>query len=206
MDETPAAPRSSEMLTASRSVWAHRRSRIWTVTDLHRRIAAVLVSRRHAAHGAGVDRWRWSGTIRSTGGAGIVLATTPAQANSRIANGIALHLVDGHLGSMSLDELDEAAAFAWWDLDVGDLSESLKERAQLILGNIARQTSDEDSGVVRISELVHRLGLLLLLLAAIEWLHWWLTHGWIAHRTSTTRHPSHVHASHWTSLVLRGRS
>ena len=112
-----------------------------------------------------------------------------------------MHLVDGHLGSMTLDELYKTATLARRDLDVGDLAKPLEERAQLIFGNVARQTSDEDSGIVGVSELVHWLRLLLLL-TTVEW-HGRLTHWWISHRAST-RHP-HVHASHWASLVLRSR-
>lgn len=58
---------------------------------------------------------------------------------------------------MALDKLDEATALARRDLDVGDLAESLEERAELILGDVARQAADEDGGVVGVSELVHRL-------------------------------------------------
>ena len=82
MDDTPVAPRLPEMLTASTSVWSRRETRDWAVADLHRRVAAVLVSRRHAAHGAWIDGWRWSRAVRRTGRARVVLAATPAQANS----------------------------------------------------------------------------------------------------------------------------
>lgn len=58
---------------------------------------------------------------------------------------------------MSLDELDETTALSWWDLDVGDFPEALEEGAQLILGYVSRETSNEDSGVVGVSKLVHGL-------------------------------------------------
>jgi hypothetical protein len=58
---------------------------------------------------------------------------------------------------VAVNELDEAAALAGGNLDVSDLAESLEEAAKLILGNVAAEASDEDSGVVRVSELVHLL-------------------------------------------------
>ena len=209
MDETPAAPRFSVILTASPSVMPHRRSRDWTVTNLHRSVAAVLVRRRHTTHRR-IDRWRRGGAVRSAGRARVVLAASPAQAYSRISDGIALHLVDGHLGSVALDELDETAALARWNLDIGDLTKSLEERAQFILSDVAREASHEDSGIVGICELIHwlRLLLLLLLLTTVEWLHGWLSHRWIAHGTAATatRH-THIHAAtHRSTFVLGSRS
>jgi hypothetical protein len=59
---------------------------------------------------------------------------------------------------VALDELDKAAALSRGDLDVCDLAESLEERAELILSDVARQTTNEDSGVVGVGELVHGLG------------------------------------------------
>jgi hypothetical protein len=58
---------------------------------------------------------------------------------------------------MAMDELHETAAFAGRDLDVGDFSESLEERAKLILSDVARQAANEHGGVVRVRELVHGL-------------------------------------------------
>jgi len=97
------------------------------------------------------------GRSRSVRGANsrVVLGAAPAQADSRVANGIALHLVDGHFGSMAVDKLDEAAALAGGDLDVGDLSKALEERSKLILGNIAREPADKHRRVVWVGELVH---------------------------------------------------
>jgi len=56
---------------------------------------------------------------------------------------------------MAVDELDEATALARWDLDVGDLSESLEEGSELILSDVARKPAHEDGRVVRVGELVH---------------------------------------------------
>jgi hypothetical protein len=39
---------------------------------------------------------------------------------------------------MTLDELNEATTLSRWDLDIRDLAETLEERAELILGYIAR--------------------------------------------------------------------
>ena len=107
---------------------------------------------------------------------------------------------------MTLNKLDEAAALARWDLDVGDLAKALEERAKFILGDIARQTTDEDRGVVRIRELIHRLRLTSIVgrhgrLSAHLLTHL-LTHllvhlRRIAHRSAHHR----VHAT-WSALIL----
>lgn len=162
------------------------------LTDLHRRKAAVLVRRRHS-HGR-VDRWRRGRAVRSTGRTGVVLRAAPAQTNTRVADWVALHLIDGHFSSVSLHELNEAAALSRWNLDVGDLAEALEERAKLILGDVARQTTDEDRRVVGISELVHRLGS-----SVVS--HWGTTHG---RRVHGTRH-THRGVSDSMVLVLRSR-
>ena len=120
-------------------------------------IVAILVLRRHAHRR--IDRRRWCRAVRSSSRPRVVLASAPAKTNSRIADRVALHLVDGHLSSMSLNELHETATLSRRDLDVGDLAKALEERAKLILGNVARQTTDEDSGIVGIGELIHRLRL-----------------------------------------------
>jgi hypothetical protein len=109
---------------------------------------------RHAAlHEVGRGR---SGTVRGAD-ARVVLAAAPREANARVADRVSLHLVDGHLGRVAVNELNETAALARGDLDVGDLAESLEERTELILRDIAGQATDEDRGVVRVSELVHGL-------------------------------------------------
>jgi len=97
----------------------------------------------------------WS--IWCAGGSGIILATAPAQSNARVANGIALHLIDGHFSSMALHELNKAATLSRWNLDVGDFSEPLEERAELVLGDVARKSTDENGSIVGIRELVHGL-------------------------------------------------
>lgn len=107
-------------------------------------------------HASVVVRRRRGRTIGGTH-ARVVLRTAPRQANARVPDRIALHLVDGHLGGMAVDELDESAALAGGDLHVGDLAKSLEEGAQLVLGDVARQSTDKDSRIVWIGELVHRL-------------------------------------------------
>jgi hypothetical protein len=39
---------------------------------------------------------------------------------------------------MALDELNEATALSRWDFDIRDLAKTLEERAELILGYVAR--------------------------------------------------------------------
>lgn len=101
--------------------------------------------------------WRWSRSVGGSSGTRVVLGASPGEADARVSDGVALHLVDGHLSSVALDELDEAAALSGWDLDVGDLPEALEEGAELVLGDVAREATDEDGGVVGVSELVHWL-------------------------------------------------
>jgi hypothetical protein len=95
-----------------------------------------------------------SRTVRSTH-ARVVLRTAPREADARVADGIALHLIDGHLSRMTVDELNEATALSRRNLHVCDLSESLEEGAKLVLGDIAREAANEDGRVVRVGELVH---------------------------------------------------
>lgn len=59
---------------------------------------------------------------------------------------------------MAVNKLDETAALAGGDLDVGDFTEALEERSELILGDVARQPTNKDGGVVGVSELVHLSG------------------------------------------------
>ncbi len=56
-----------------------------------------------------------------------------------------------------MHELHEAAALAGRDLDVGDLSKALEERAELVLSHVARETANEDGRVVGVRELIHGL-------------------------------------------------
>ena len=57
---------------------------------------------RHA-HG-GVHRWWRRGAIRRPSRARVILTPTPAEPDARVANGIALHLVDCHLGCVPLGQ------------------------------------------------------------------------------------------------------
>jgi hypothetical protein len=96
---------------------------------------------------------------------------------------------------VALDELDETAALSRGDLDVGNLAESLEERAELILGDVARETTNEDSGVVGVGELVHGLG------STVE------GHGRATHGRVHASGAGHTHATtvaNTGALVLRG--
>ena len=132
------------------------------LTYLHHRAVAtataVGVLRGHTHAWAKGNWWRWCRAVRSTGWARVVLRATPAETDARVTDGVALHLVDGHLGCVALNELDETAALAWGNLDVCDLAKALEEGAKLVLGDVAGETADEDGGVVGVSELVHGLG------------------------------------------------
>lgn len=115
---------------------------------------AAVVCRRHAhiredRRGRSWPVWRpcWTG---------VVLTATPRKTDTGVADRVALHLVDSHLSRVTLYELDEAATLARWNLDVGNLAEALEEGAELIFGDIARQATYEDSGVVGVGELIHR--------------------------------------------------
>ena len=101
--------------------------------------------------------WRWSRSVGGSSGTRIVLGASPREADTGVSDGVTLHLVDGHLSGVALDELDEATALSGWDLDVGDLPEALEERAELVLGDVAGKATDKDGGVVGVSELVHWL-------------------------------------------------
>lgn len=146
-------------------------------------------------HAAVKRRWRRGRPVWGASRTGVVLAATPAQPHAGVANRIPLHLVDGHLGRMSVNELDETAALARWNLDVGDFAEALEERTQLILSDVARKTADEDSGVVWVGELVHRLGR-----AVVA--HRRSTHTVHAHVWPATRHATHTTRRAATRLVL----
>ena len=126
-------------------------------TYLHWSIVAILVLRRHAHRW--VDGWRRCRAVRSASRARVVLRAAPAEADTGVADGISLHLVDGHLRSVALNKLNEAAAFARRNLDVGDLSKALEERTEFVLGDVSGKPTDKDSGIVWIGELIHRLRL-----------------------------------------------
>jgi hypothetical protein len=154
---------------------------------LHGCVAAAKVLRRHA-HARAVDGWRGCWAVGSASGTGVVLGATPAKTNARVADGVALHLVDGHFGSVTLHELHESASLAWRDLDIGDFTEALEEGSELVLGDIARKTTDEDGGVIGVCELVHRLG------SAVV-AHWGCAHGVHAHARAAAAALLHAHAA-----------
>ena len=152
------------------------------VTNLHRRKAAILVGRGHA-HRRVHGRRRRSRAVRASGRAGVVLRAAPAQTHTGVADGVTLHLVDGHLSGMALNELDETTALSGRDLDVGDLTESLEERPKLILGDVAGKSTNKDSCVVGVSELVHGLR------STVE------AHGRSTHGRVHTRGTGHAHTT-----------
>lgn len=166
------------------------------IAHLHGGKPAILVGRGHA-HGGVHGRRRGSRAVGAAGGAGVVLGAAPAQAHAGVTDGVALHLVDGHLGGVALHELDETTALSGGDLDVGDFSEALEERAELILGNVAGQTTDENSGVVGVGELVHGLG------STVE-RHRRATHGRVHASGTGHTHGSTTVATNTGTLVLGG--
>lgn len=127
--------------------WGRRRI---ATTKVVRTVRARTTVRRHA-----VMRRRRSRTVRSTH-ARVVLRAAPRKADARVPNRISLHLIDRHLGGVTVDKLNEATALSGRDLDVGNFAKSLEEGTQLVLRDIARQSTDKDSSVIRVSELVHR--------------------------------------------------
>ena len=160
-------------------------------------VAGVL--RRHA-HTRSEDWWGRSGTVGGTGGARVVLGASPAEADARVADWVALHLVDSHLSSVTLHELDETATLARGDLDVGNFAEALEERAELVFGDVAAESADENSSIVGVGELVHGLG------SAVV-AHRGSAHGVHAHsRAAALLHVHAARATGSTALVLGGRS
>jgi len=113
----------------------------------------------HATHVVGRRRSRTVGSAY----AGVILRAAPGETNTRIANRVALHLVDGHFCGVTVNELDKAAALARGNLDVGDFSKALKEGPELILSDVTRQATNKHSGIVWVRELVHRLDRVVLL-------------------------------------------
>ena len=142
------------------------------------------MSRGHT-HGR-VEWWWRRGSVWSAGRTRVILGAAPAETDARVADGVALHLVDSHLGSVALDELDKSASLARRDLDVGDFTKALEEGAQFVLGNIAGQTTDENGGVVWVGELVHGLG------RGAVVAHLGATG---SRRTTSTAHGGRIHAS-----------
>ena len=166
------------------------------IAHLHGGKPAILVGRGHA-HGGVHGRRRGSRAVGAASGAGVVLGTAPAQTHAGVANGVALHLVDGHLSSVALDKLDETTALSRGNLDVGNFSEALEERAELILGDVAGQATNEDSGVVGVCELVHGLG------STVEG-HRRATHGRVHARRTGHTHGSTTVAANTGTFVLGG--
>jgi hypothetical protein len=159
---------------------------------------AIWVSRRHA-HWL-ILWWGRSWAIGSAGGSRVVLRSAPGETDTGVANRVTLHLVDGHLGGVTLDELDEATTLSGGDLDVGDLTEALEERAKLILSDVSGQASNENCGVVGVGELVHWLRSTVI----TQW--WGSTHAVHIRCSHATSHSTrHWHTSRSTSsrLVLR---
>ncbi len=160
---------------------------------LHWSEIAVRVRRRHANRW--VNRRRRRRTVWGAGRTRIVLAPSPTETDPRITNGIALHLVDGHLCCVTLNELNKSASFPGRNLDVGNFSKALKKGAELVLRNIPRKPSNKDGGVVWISKLVHWLRLAIIsdrriphIIHAAHWCSSWATRTWHTHASwpSTT--------------------
>lgn len=103
------------------------------------------------------DRGRRCRAIGSASRARVILATAPRKADPRVSNRITLHLVDGHFGGMTLDELNKTAALSRRNFDVGDFAKALEERTKFVLSDVSGKTSNEDSGVIRVSKLIHWL-------------------------------------------------
>jgi hypothetical protein len=161
---------------------------------LARRKVAVRVLRRHAHRR--VD-WRWRRrAVRGASRARVVLGAAPAETDTRVADGVTLHLVDGHLSGVTLDELNKATALSGRDLDIGDFAEALEERTELILGDVARESTNENSGIVGVGELVHGLG------STVVAGHGRSTHGVHAHGVRAPRHATHARCASGTALVL----
>lgn len=153
-----------------------------------------MCGRGETAHRGVHRRWWGSRAVGATGRARVILRATPAQTHTRVANGVSLHLVDGHFGGVALNELNETAALSRRNLDVGDLTKALEEGTELVLGDVARETTDENRCVVRIGELVHGL-----LRRTVE------AHGRSTHRRVHARRARHTHGtqSDARTLVLR---
>jgi hypothetical protein len=135
------------------------------------------------ARHAEIVGWRRGRSVRSSDSR-VVLASAPAETNAGVTNGVALHLVDGHLSSVAVDKLNETAALSRRDLDVCYFAKTLEERAELILGDITREATNEDSGVVGVSELVHLGAWVIIAVAAEALLHTAVPHLGLGHATT----------------------
>ena len=137
---------------------------------------------------------RWGG--RSIRGAHtrVVLRAAPGESNTGVADGVSLHLVDRHFCSMTVDELDETAALSRRNLNIRNLTKALEEGSQFVLSYVARQTTNEHRGVVRVGKLIHGERIeascaLTLLRVAIAWL---LLHPWLRHSPVDRRRLCHL--------------
>jgi hypothetical protein len=124
-------------------------------TDLHGGIVAIRVLRRHT-HSRVDGRWRRR-PVRGAGRSRVVLAAAPGQADARVADRVALHLVNSHFGRVSMHKLYEATSLARRDFDVSDFTKALEERTEFIFSDISREASNKDGGIVGVRELIHGL-------------------------------------------------
>lgn len=86
----------------------------------------AVVARSAVAGHAHVVRRRGGRAVGSAD-ARVVLRSTPTEADTRVTDRVALHLVDGHLGGVAVDKLDKTAALARRYLNIGDLAKALEE-------------------------------------------------------------------------------
>ena len=61
---------------------------------------------------------------------------------------LALHLLHGHLSRAPVHVLHKAAAFAWWNLCVHNVSIPPKKASQIFLSDAAAEGSNEEGGVI----------------------------------------------------------
>ena len=124
--------------------------RAWSRTT---KVLGAISARAMARHSHIMGRRRrWSIRCANTR---VVLGAAPAESDARVADRVTLHLVDAHFRSVTVHELNKAATLAGRNLHVGNLAETLEERAQFILSDITRQSSDKHSSVVGVCELIH---------------------------------------------------
>jgi len=143
-------------LAAGLALW--RRGSVHVVrVGVHGRKGTELVLRGEGH--VGVDGRGGRRSVGRSCGSGVVLGSTPGKTDARVADGVALHLIDGHFRSVTLHELDEPAAFAGRDFNVGYLAESLEEGTKFILSDVAAQSANKNGSVVGVGELVHGLRL-----------------------------------------------
>lgn len=88
------------------------------------------------------------------------MSAAPGQTHPRHADLVAVQLIDGHLGASAVNILDEAAPFAWRDLDIRDIAIGSKKTTELVLVHDTGQPADKDRCIVRVRKLV--VGILLM--------------------------------------------